>query len=404
MAKRNGSGDTNAATLQEQFRGITLLSHALVAINAVIPLFVTYPPNINVVVTAAIVVFCGCWRSIKSEPPTESMSKKDAYKFPLVGSVMLFGLFLAFKFLPKDIVNMVLTVYFILLGTLGLVATVDPLLGFSDADVLRKQREFKIPAVPVVLKDGLEFEFSLLELVLCIPAAGFCYWYWQTKHWLANNILGIAFSLQGVEHLSLGTVQNGVILLCGLFFYDVFWVFCTPVMVSVAKSFDAPIKLLFPKELAAAKAAEFSMLGLGDIVIPGIMVAIILRYDVQKHLVKGARVSPKPTGKPRLFYSCFLGYVIGIVATIVVMNVFKAAQPALLYIVPSVLATTFLHAYMNGEAKTLFYWSEAPEESDDKKKDDDDKDQDASDDKVTSNTGMKSHGRVTRRSVASRAP
>ena len=35
----------------------------------------------------------------------------------------------------------------------------------------------------------------------------------------------------------------------GLFFYDIFWVFCTPVMVSVAKSFDAPIKLLFPRGL-----------------------------------------------------------------------------------------------------------------------------------------------------------
>ncbi|XP_021318294.1 uncharacterized protein LOC8086487 isoform X2 [Sorghum bicolor] len=32
----------------------------------------------------------------------------------------------------------------------------------------------------------------------------------------------------------------------GLFVYNIFWVFFTPVMVSVAKYFDAPIKLLFP--------------------------------------------------------------------------------------------------------------------------------------------------------------
>ncbi|WOG86068.1 hypothetical protein DCAR_0205265 [Daucus carota subsp. sativus] len=37
-------------------------------------------------------------------------------------------------------------------------------------------------------------------------------------------------------------------------------------MVSVAKSFDAPIKLLFPTSDAA-----HSMFGLGDIVIPGTM-------------------------------------------------------------------------------------------------------------------------------------
>ena len=59
------------------------------------------------------------------------------------------------------------------------------------------------------------------------------YRYFAEKHWLANNVLGLAFSVQGIEHLSLGAVSTGVILLCGLFFYDIFWVFCTPVMVSV---------------------------------------------------------------------------------------------------------------------------------------------------------------------------
>jgi hypothetical protein len=39
-------------------------------------------------------------------------------------------------------------------------------------------------------------------------------------------------------------------------------------MVTVAKSFDAPVKLLFPKDIFA-DVYQFSMLGLGDIVIPG---------------------------------------------------------------------------------------------------------------------------------------
>ena len=46
--------------------------------------------------------------------------------------------------------------------------------------------------------------------------------------------------------------RAGALLLTGLFFYDIFWVFGTPVMVSVAKSLDAPIKLLFPRPDAAA--------------------------------------------------------------------------------------------------------------------------------------------------------
>ncbi len=41
-------------------------------------------------------------------------------------------------------------------------------------------------------------------------------------------------------------------------------------MVTVAKNFDAPVKLLFPKDLAnEAGVIPTSMLGLGDIVIPG---------------------------------------------------------------------------------------------------------------------------------------
>ena len=54
----------------------------------------------------------------------------------------------------------------------------------------------------------------------------------------------------------------------GLFVYDVFFVFATDVMVTVAKSFDAPIKLLIPKDIWAP-TYNFSMLGLGDIVLPG---------------------------------------------------------------------------------------------------------------------------------------
>lgn len=45
--------------------------------------------------------------------------------------------------------------------------------------------------------------------------------------------------------------------------------------------------------------------------------------------------------------SAYSGYVIGLGTTIVVMNIFEAAQPALLYIVPAVLAAVLGHAAIN---------------------------------------------------------
>ncbi len=54
------------------------------------------------------------------------MTSQDALKFPLIGSAVLVGLFCLFKFLPKDLVNAVLTAYFVLLGTFAITAAMLP--------------------------------------------------------------------------------------------------------------------------------------------------------------------------------------------------------------------------------------------------------------------------------------
>ncbi|KAJ8423935.1 hypothetical protein Cgig2_032949 [Carnegiea gigantea] len=300
------------------------------------PLVVKVNPNVNVVLTACLAVYVGCYRSVKPTPPTETMSNEHAMRFPLVGSAMLLSLFLLFKFLSKDLVNAVLTCYFFLLGILAFSATLLP----AIKRFLPKHWNENFLFGPT----ALEVEFTRSQIVAAIPGFFFCVWYASKKHWLANNILGLAFCIQGIEMLSLGSFKTGAILLGGLFVYDIFWVFFTPVMVSVAKSFDAPIKLLFP---TADPARPFSMLGLGDIVIPGIFVALALRFDVSRG--KGSQY----------FKSAFFGYTVGVVLTIIVMNWFQAAQPALLYIVPAVIGFLAAHVIWNGDIIPLLEFDES---------------------------------------------
>ncbi|XP_057801945.1 signal peptide peptidase 1 [Salvia miltiorrhiza] len=304
------------------------------------PLVVKVDPNLNVILTACLTVYVGCYRSVKPTPPSETMSNEHAMRFPLVGSAMLLSLFLLFKFLSKDLVNAVLTCYFFVLGIGALAATLLPeIKGFMPRPWNDNVITWHFPYFR-----SLEVEFTKSQLIAAIPGAFFCVWYAKQKHWLANNILGLAFSIQGIEMLSLGSFKTGAILLAGLFVYDIFWVFFTPVMVSVAKSFDAPIKLLFP---TSDSAHPFSMLGLGDIVIPGIFVALALRFDVSR-------------GKDRQYFkSAFLGYTAGLVVTIIVMNWFQAAQPALLYIVPGVIGFLAAHCIWNGEVKPLLAFDES---------------------------------------------
>jgi hypothetical protein len=68
-----------------------------------------------------------------------------------------------------------------------------------------------------------------------------------------NHCVCVRRPHSGIEFINLGSFQIGCILLSGLFFYDVFWVFLSKpligsnVMVTVAKSFKGPIKFLFKK-------------------------------------------------------------------------------------------------------------------------------------------------------------
>jgi minor histocompatibility antigen H13 len=110
--------------------------------------------------------------------------------------------------------------------------------------------------------------FDYITVGAAVLAVFFTAYYVVTKNWIASNIFGEAFATSAIQLLDLDDFKTGMLLLSGLFVYDIFWVFGTDVMVTVAKNFDAPIKLLFPKDLWAEKM-QFTMLGLGDIVIPG---------------------------------------------------------------------------------------------------------------------------------------
>ena len=124
-------------------------------------------------------------------------------------------------------------------------------------------------------------------------------------HWLLMDAMGIGLCVAFIAFVRLPSLKVSTLLLSGLLLYDVFWVFFSKyvfsanVMVRVATRpaanpmgamakrlhLNRPPKLSLPGKLVFPSnhnSGHFSMLGLGDIVMPGLLLCFVMRYDAYK--------------------------------------------------------------------------------------------------------------------------
>ena len=280
-----------------------------------------------------------------------------------------------------------------------------------------------------------QIDIGLSETIaITISIASSLYFNLVSKPWWLTNLFGFSFSYSALQLMSPTTFWTGTLVLTSLFFYDIYFVFFTPMMVTVATKLDVPVKLLIPKPSEdGTTKPSLAMLGLGDIVLPGIMIGLALRYDLYLFYLKkqqrekkrhgeptAAKEKPEALGKdldavnsstikasnstlvfdktglgkaeyvdatgrwgerfwlggkttqsieggifPKVYFQAALtGYVAGMICTVGIMHFWQHAQPALLYLVPSVLVSLWGTALVRGELQTM--WNYTEEESSDK--------------------------------------
>lgn len=258
-----------------------------------------------------------------------------------------------------------------------------------------------------IINETVKVRFNdIFGIVLALGANAF---YYTTESVLLSNIMGYAFSYAGIMIMSPTTFATGSSVLFGLFFYDIIMVFYTPYMVTVATKLDAPIKLVFEGPTRS------SMLGLGDIIIPGMFIGLCLRFDhymyyhrqqklkevdlktedassghlvtskeTQRMIVKPEYVNPQgqwgdrfwgtalrkilsPDATPGLrasafpkpyFHAALFGYLFSMIVTVAMLLTFKHAQPALLYLVPGVVTSVWITGLVRGEIRDMWKYTE----------------------------------------------
>lgn len=178
--------------------------------------------------------------------------------------------------------------------------------------------------------------------------------------WLLQDTLGVTYCLFVLRHVRLPTLKNCTSFLLALLAFDVFFVFVTPLFTKTGKSIMVevasgpaeslsherlPMVLKVPRlNFSALTLCDqlFSILGFGDIVVPGFLVAYCHRFDVQMR------------SRQVYFIACTMAYAVGLLVTFVAMVLMKMGQPALLYLVTSTLLTSLAVAACRQEL-TLFW-------------------------------------------------
>lgn len=255
---------------------------------------------------------------------------------------------------------------------------------------------------------------DVISLFLAIIAS--LYFNLIGKPWWLTNLFGFSLAYNALQVMSPTTSWTGTLVLGGLFVYDIYFVFFTPLMVTVATQLEIPFKLLFPwprRPTDDPTKRALSMLGLGDVILPGMMIGFALRFDLylfylHKQIQRTNNYSKKtedtaddsaneevvdskvtkaiwhpatggwgerfwtPNNEilrskqlqgvlfPKTYFrASFIGYVLGMLCALGVMNIYGQAQPALLYLVPGVLGSFWGTALVKGDIKTLWAFDES---------------------------------------------
>ncbi|KAG2440711.1 hypothetical protein HXX76_003568 [Chlamydomonas incerta] len=220
---------------------------------------------------------------------------------------------------------------------------------------------------------------ATLPLAVAV-AAVWAVWRNSTWAWVLQDLQGVALMLLVLRTLRVPSLKVACILLPACLAYDVFWVFIQPllfgggesVMVHVAQGGSSgeyiPMLLRVP-HFGFGGLGGYSLLGFGDVILPGLLVAYTRRTDLDLGLA-GASAGASTAAaavqhllKASYFPYTVLSYGAGLCLTYAALAFSwfgDQGQPALLYLVPCTLGTVLALAAARGQLGLLWRGAQGP--------------------------------------------
>ncbi|GAX72854.1 hypothetical protein CEUSTIGMA_g309.t1 [Chlamydomonas eustigma] len=253
---------------------------------------------------AVTTVYIGAHRSLTTTQ-RQMISIKEGALAPVLASVSLFGCYLVVKFFPGLNLQAFLNAYFWLIGTFALLGSSGPLLRKVAGPLGEKSQKVQLPEGLLLNEEGdavTEAEYAPSDIIALFLSLGLATLEVSSNHtnFTLNNLLACLIATDVLQLVGLRSFRTAGLTLVGLLLYDVFWVFGSPavvgdnVMLTVATSeiITGPTRILFPRMpggVGEAADFDFSLLGLGDIAVPGLLACLALRYDASRAVDMRAR-------------------------------------------------------------------------------------------------------------------
>ncbi|GJM87404.1 hypothetical protein PR202_ga03354 [Eleusine coracana subsp. coracana] len=229
--------------------------------------------------------------------------------------------------------------------------------GLQTCLVALLSRWFK-PAAESFVKVPFFGAVSYLTLAVCPFCIAFAVLWGVFRRlpyaWIGQDILGITLIITVIQIVRIPNLKVGSALLSCAFLYDIFWVFISKmwfhesVMIVVArgdKTDEDGVPMLLKIPRMFDPWGGYSIIGFGDILLPGLLIAFALRYDW----------AAKKTLQSGYFLWSMVAYGSGLLITYVALNLMDGhGQPALLYIVPFTIGTFLALGMKRGELRNLW--------------------------------------------------
>ena len=306
--------------------------------------------SLCLLLTPTTLIFLGSLRSLQISPLVRGEEEepvcldwKTAVRLPIVAAITLTTCYFLVLSFVKTWTQFLFSVYFTILSVIAakfyLHSFLEPLLPKSQ-----HRTSWKVP----FSAKTLHFAYTWVDFLTYFLTLSLGLIYFFTKNWLLNNLFASLFSLHALETTSINSFRTCAILLFSVCILDFICVFLTPILPTLLLNLDIPVKLLVPKTMDM----EFAVIGLGDVVLPGLVVALAYRLDYFLACKKEKK------GLPRHFIAGLVGYGVGLMGSVWAMWTAESAQPTLLYLLPSLAVWLYLGSKSSADSKALQTYKE----------------------------------------------